>query len=61
MPTPSDFDKAGTYLFLFFLSVIGTFIGLLKGASCGSFPCFYIFLGVGVIFLMLAIQRIFFV
>lgn len=60
MPTPKDFDKAGSYLFLFFLCLVGTILGLIKGLSCGSFPCFYIFLGVGLIFLILAIQRIFF-
>jgi hypothetical protein len=61
MPAPSDFEKAGTYLFLFFLCIFGTIIGIIKGISCGSFPCFYIFLGAGILFLMLAIQHIFFV
>jgi hypothetical protein len=60
MASPENLEKSGIYLFLFALSVIATLIGFLKGAMCGTWPCYYIFLGAALLFLAGTIKRIFF-
>lgn len=60
MPAPADIDKSGTFIFLFFLSIIAAFIGFARGLTCGTWHCSYIFLFLGLLFLIGAIRRIFF-
>ncbi|MDD5606620.1 MAG: hypothetical protein PHN37_02035 [Candidatus Pacebacteria bacterium] len=60
MPTPADLEKSGTYIFLFFLSIIAAVIGFARGLMCGTWQCSYVFLFLGLIFLIGAIRKIFF-
>ena len=56
MASVRGLDRAGSLFFLSFLFLVATFIGLIQGARCGNWPCFYIFLAIALFFFFWAIE-----